>query len=99
MLDALAARGIEAAWESTGGGCYAIISAPYTHNGVAHRLFIGESGGDLEHHHERTDEGRTGWFIQREEVDYGGRYQLLVIHASLDMIDLIVDVAAAEVNA
>lgn len=98
MIDALAERGVTATWESLGGGCYDIISAPYVRDGVTYQLLIGESGGDTEHHHEWSDIGRTGWFIQREEVYYGGRYEVLIGHAPLDEIELIVATAVAELE-
>lgn len=98
MIDALAERGVAATWESTGGGCYAIISVLYVRDGVAYQLFIGDSGGDLEYHNEWSDADRAGWFIQREEVDYGGRYEILIDHAPLDEIELIVAAAVAELE-
>lgn len=98
MIDALAERGVTATWESTGGGFCAIISAPYVRDGVAYQLLIGESGGDTEYFHEWSDVGRAGWFIQREEVDYGGRYEILIGHAPLDEIELIVATAVAELE-
>lgn len=98
MIDALAERGVTATWESTGGGFCDIISAPYVRDGVAYQLVIGESGGDTEYFHEWSDVGRAGWFIQREEVDYGGRYEILIGHAPLDEIELIVATAVAELE-
>lgn len=98
MIDALAERGVTATWESTGGGFCDIISAPYVRDGVAYQLVIGESGEWQEYFHEWSDVGRAGWFIQREEVDYGGRYEILIGHAPLDEIELIVATAVAELE-
>ena len=98
MIDALAERGVTATWESTGGGFCDIISAQYVRDGVAYQLLIGESGGDTEYYHEWSDVYRTGWAIQREEVDYGGRYEILIGHAPLDEIELIVATAVAELE-